>query len=92
MDYVSYIKKAAAELISTLNGLSMSTKIAILAVLVFLALIVYLRSRDTAKNNLRRAMGLHKKAVELHEKGKTEEATERYRQAEKFREKAEAQK
>ncbi len=92
MDYASYLKNAAAYAASSLRELSLSKKIAILGVLAFIALILYIRSRDTAGNNLRRARELHQKAVELNEKGKTEEAAEHYRQAEKFREKAEEQK
>ncbi len=92
MDYFSYLKSAAEYAINSLIGLSLSKKIAILAVLAFIALIAYLRRRDTAGNNLRRARALHRKALELHEKGETEEATGHYKKAAEYREKAEAQK
>ncbi len=85
MSYFSYAKSAVKEL-------STSTKIAILAFLAFLAIIAYLRGRDTAGNNIRRARELHQKAVELHEKGKAEEAAALYKKAAEYREKAEAQK
>ncbi len=92
MEYLSYVKNTAAYAISSLRELSPSKKIAMLGVLAFIVLILYLRSRNTAGNNLRRARELHQKAVELNEKGKTAEADEHYKQAETFREKAEAQK
>ncbi len=92
MDYVSYFKNAAAYAISLLRGLSSSKKIAILAVLAFIALLAYLRNRDTTGNNLRRAREFHRKAVELNEKGKTEEAALYYRKSAGYRERAEAQK
>lgn len=92
MDYIPYAKGAATAAVNLLRGLSTSTKVAILAVIAFLALIVYLRSRDTAGNNLRRARELHQKAVELHEKGNTGEAAALYQKASECREKAEGQK
>lgn len=92
MDYISYAKSAASYAISALKEMGLSKKIAILGVLAFIALIAYLRSRDTPGNNLRRARELHQKAVELNEKGKTGEAESYYKKAADCREKAEAQK
>lgn len=92
MDYAFYVKSAAAHAVSSLRELSSSKKISILAVLAFIALIAYLRSRDALGNNLRKARELHRKAVELNEKGKTEEAALYYKKAADYREKAEAQK
>ena len=92
MDYLSYIKNAAEYAISSLRAMSTSKKIAVLCVLAFIALILYLRVRNTAGNNIRRARELHQKAVELNEKGKAEEAASYYQKAADSREKAEAQK
>ncbi len=91
-DYFSYAKNAAEYALGLLRELSLSTKITIFAIIAFIALMAYLRRRDTAGNNIRRARELHRKALELHEKGEAEEAAGHYKKASEYREKAEAQK
>ncbi|MAG15925.1 hypothetical protein CMO88_02595 [Candidatus Woesearchaeota archaeon] len=89
--YFGYVKLAIFELFSSLRDLGMSTKLAILAGLVSIALIIYFRTRDTASNNMRRARDLHKKASELHDSGNPQEAEDYYQKANTYREKAETQ-
>jgi len=89
--YFSYVRQAFLLMLASLRELNTSTKIAILAALVFISVIAYLRTRDVASNNMRRARDLHKKAVELHEQGKDEESARLYSKSNEYREKAEEQ-
>lgn len=89
--YLSYVRQAFLEILNSLRNLSTSAKTAILAALIFLAVILYLRTRSTASNNMRKARDLHKKAVELHERGNDEEAVQYYKKSSEYREKAELQ-
>ncbi|MBS3132616.1 hypothetical protein J4470_00610 [Candidatus Woesearchaeota archaeon] len=89
--YFRYVRMALLELTDSLKNLNTSTKIAIIAALAFIAVMAYLKARDTASNNMRRARDLHKKAVELHEQGEDDEAAEHYQKASEYREKAEGQ-
>jgi hypothetical protein len=87
--YIGYMRAGLFELIDSLRQLSIPAKLAILASLAFGGLLLYLRTRDTPANNLRKARGLHRKAVELHEHGKEEKAAQYYAQASQLRQKAE---
>ena len=89
--YLSYVRQAFFEIFTTLRSLNNSVKLAILAGLVFIAIIIYLRTKDTMSNNMRRARGLHKRALELHEQGKDEESAKLYQKANTYREKGEGQ-
>lgn len=87
--YFGYMQAGAVELIGSLRQLSMSAKAAILVSLSVGAALLYLRTRDTPANNLRKARGMHRKAVGLHEKGSDEEAAKYYALAAQLRQKAE---
>ena len=89
--YFGYVKSAVIELIDQVKNLTFPVKIAILIFLVILGVAVYLRTRDTGFNNMRRARQLHEKAVKKHEKGNTEGAAKHYQRASEYREKAEDQ-
>jgi len=89
--YFGYVQLAFLEMFSSLRGLGISLKLAILAGLVFIAILIYLRTRDTSSNNMRRARDFHKKAIELHEKGDDGRAAEHYQKANEYREKGESQ-
>ncbi len=89
--YIGYIQAALAELMGSLRQLSTSAKIAIVASILLGAFLLYLRARDTAENNIRRARNFHKKALEFHEKGNEEEAQKYYDMASQYREKATSQ-
>lgn len=89
--YFGYIGSAFSELITSLQALNTSMKLSILAAFVFIVILFYVRTRDTTSNNIRKARDLHKKAVELHEKGEGGAAAEYYTKANEQREKAEVQ-
>lgn len=73
---------------AALGGMPVAAKLALLAVFVAAAFIVFSRTRDSASNNLRKARSLHERATALHEKGREEEARLLFEKSSYHREKA----
>lgn len=71
-----------------LSGLPLLAKVALIAVLVAAAFVLFSRLRDNASNNIRRAQSLHQQATALHEKGDEEGAKLLFEKAGYHREKA----
>ena len=74
--------------IASAAALPLLTKIGIGALILAIALLLYLRLRDSADNNLRTAKALHEKASALHEQGQEDEAKLLFEKANYHREKA----
>jgi len=60
-------------------------------VVLAIAIYIYMILMDSARNNLRKATGLHKKAENLYSEEKFEDAKDHYELARFYREKAERQ-
>jgi len=89
--YFQILRSGLSELVDALLMPGSPVQILAIAGAIGVVIIYYLRMRDTAGNNVRRARNHHKKGVEHHEKGNEEEASNYYTKANEFREKAEAQ-
>jgi hypothetical protein len=72
-------------------GISTTAKVGLLLTLLFIAVIMFVRMKDSPSNNLRKAREMHDKAVKLHSEGKNEEAQASYSKADSYREKAQEQ-
>ncbi|MBI2664261.1 hypothetical protein HYX10_02865 [Candidatus Woesearchaeota archaeon] len=86
-DYLSTAVSGFAEVLGIVRS-NILAQIAIGLFAFIAAIMLYLRMRSTAANNMRRARNAHGKAVELHESGNEEEALKHYEKANEFREKA----
>jgi hypothetical protein len=72
-------------------GVSTTAKVGLLLTLLFIAIIIFIRMKDSPSNNLRKAREMHDRAVKLHSEGKDEEAQASYSKADSYREKAQEQ-
>ncbi len=73
---------------SAFGRLPLPARAAIVIGLVAAAIFIFLRTRNTPSNNLRRAQSLHARATALHEKGQEDEARILFEKSNYYREKA----
>ena len=73
---------------ATFAALPLLVKIAALIAIAAFVIFIFVRMKDNAANNLRRAKSLHEEASALHEGGNEEEARLRFEKSNYLREKA----
>ena len=78
-------------MVDTLINMSLTGKISLIVAAGLIIIALYLRYRDNAGNNFKKAREHHKKAIELHGQGREDDANKHYQAANEFREKAEEQ-
>ena len=87
--YTGYVRQAFSEMLVSVREMSVSARLSIIAGAAIIAALIYLRTRDTKANNLRKAREMHNKALEQHQKGEYEKSAQYYQKAQQYRAKAE---